>query len=106
MSLSENSGSIISQTVAENLIAAFDQRYSGEIISSFIGANHIKNILSQENCIGIRIYNGYDATNGKMSLIVVGVDKNEKELLDDGLIYDQMITCPPTCPVEGLFVKK
>ena len=106
MSLSENSGSIISQTVAENLIAAFDQRYQGEIISSFIGANHIKSILLQQDCIGIRIYNGYNAASGKMSLVLVGVDKDEKELLDDGLIYDDMITCPPTCPVEGLFVKK
>lgn len=106
MSLSENSGSVISQAVAQGLITAFDQRYQGEIISSFIGANHIKSILAQKDCIGIRIYNGYDATSGKISLVLVGVDKNEKELLDDGLIYDQMITCPPTCPVEGLFVKK
>lgn len=106
MSLSENSGSIFSQTVAESLITSFDQRFQGEIISSFIGANHVKSILAQKDCIGIRIYNGYDAVKGKISLIIVGVDKEQKDLLGTGLIYDDMITCPPTCPIDGLFPKK
>jgi hypothetical protein len=103
MTLDEKTGSQISPTTAKNLIKAFETKNPGEIISSFIGANHIKAILAQENCIGIRIYNGYDNGKGKICLTVVGVDTNEAELLDDGHIYDDMITCPPTCPINGLY---
>lgn len=103
MALNENTGSQISSTKAKDLIKAFEAKNPGEIISSFIGGNYIKAILAQNDCIGLRIYNGYDESNKKMSLVVVGVDKNEVELLADGFIYDDMATCPPTCPINGLY---
>lgn len=106
MLLDENTGSVISQEAAEKLIVAFDKKFSGEVISSYIGVNSINAILAQEGCIGVRIYNGYDVDKQKISLVLVGVDANEKELLGKGLIYDELLTCPPNCPVDGLFVKK
>ena len=62
----------------------------------------MKNILNQENCIGIRIYNGYDSVKEKISLVLVGVDEDEKELLGNNIIYDEMSTCPSMCPKDGL----
>lgn len=105
MALDANTGSIISRELAENLIKAYDDRFPGEVISSFIGSNNVMSILEQEGCIGIRIYNGYDVDNQITKLVLVGVDEEERELLDDGVIYDEIATCPPMCPIDGLFVK-
>ncbi|WP_333809336.1 hypothetical protein [Flavobacterium sp.] len=100
-----NTGSIITEEEAKTLITAFESKFPGEVTSSFIGANNVKNILEQENCIGVRIYNGYDDLNSKISLVLVGIDAEEKEILENGLIYDQVITCPPICPIDGLSKK-
>jgi hypothetical protein len=50
--------------------------------------------------MGIRIYNGYDDEKQKMSLVLVGVDESGKEILKDGIIYDDLRVCPPFCPTE------
>lgn len=106
MTLDPNTGSIITQTEAENLVKEFDVAFPNEIISSFIGKNNITTILSQEDCIGIRIYNGYDPVTKTIKLILVGVNSSEEDLLADGIIYDHMAVCPPVCPVNGLYTKK
>lgn len=105
MKLDVNTGSIITQEEAKALIKAFKAKFPGEVTSSFIGANNVKNILEQKNCIGVRIHNGYDEVNKKISLVLVGVDADEKEILEGGLIYDQVITCPPICSIDGLSKK-
>lgn len=105
MKLDVNTGSIITQEEAKALITAFESKFPGEVTSSFIGANNVKNILEQENCIGVRIYNGYDIVNEKISLVLLGVDEDEKEILENGIIYDRIETCPPLCPIDGLYVK-
>jgi hypothetical protein len=104
MGLDPNTGSIISKTRAKDLIKDFEAKFPNEIIGSFIGSNHINAVLAQKDCIGIRIYNGYDVKNEKISLIIVGVGKDEKELLDDGMIYDEMFTCPTNCSTNGLYL--
>lgn len=102
MKLDVNTGSIITQEEAKALITAFKTKFPGEVTSSFIGANNFKNILDQENSIGIRVYNGYDDVNKNISLVFVGVDSDEKDMLDDGIIYDRAALCPPLCPTGGL----
>lgn len=102
MKLDVNTGSIITQEEAKALIAAFKTKFPGEVTSSFIGANNFKKILDQENCIGIRVYNGYDDVNENISLVFVGVDTNETDMLDDGIIYDRAVLCPPSCQSGGL----
>lgn len=105
MSLNENTGGIITQQEAKVLAKSFDKRFPNEVTSSFIGSTNLKNLVNQNDCVGIRIYNGYDEAAGKISLIIVGVDSNEKDILENGLIYDRMVTCPPVCPIDGLLVK-
>lgn len=102
MALDVNSGGIISEQKAKELIAEFAIKFPGEVVSSFIGSENVNIILAQENCIGIRIYNGYDAIERKISLVLVGVDQYDHDILTGAIIYDKLITCPPTCPVEGL----
>jgi hypothetical protein len=99
MNIDPDTGSIISQQRAQDLVRAFDVRFPGQIVSSFIGANNVKEILNQEDCIGIRIYNGYNDTTNKISLVLVGVNSKGGDILDDGIIYDDMSVCPPVCPI-------
>lgn len=98
MKLDPNTGGIITKEEAKTLIAAFAKKFPGQVVSSFIGGDNVKKILEQNNCIGLRIYNGYDDVEQKISLVVVGVDTQEQDMLDAEIIYDQMATCPPFCP--------
>nr|WP_298655851.1 hypothetical protein [uncultured Flavobacterium sp.] len=102
MSLNPNTGSIITQEQAKTLIDAFAKKFPGEVVSSFIGGDNVKKILEQEDCIGLRIYNGYNDAEQKISLVVVGVNSNEEDMLENGIIYDRMALCPPICPKNGL----
>ncbi len=102
MKLDPNTGGIITKEEAKTLIAAFAKKFPGQVVSSFIGGNNVKKILEQDNCIGLRIYNGYDDVEQKISLVVVGVDTQEQDMLDGDIIFDKMATCPPICPTDGL----
>ena len=102
MKLNENVGSIITEEQAKELIGAFKVKFDGEVTSSFIGASNIRKILEQKNCIGLRIYNGYDDETQKLNLVIVGVDNEEKELLEEGMIIDKLLICPDYCPMDGL----
>ena len=102
MSLDPNTGSIITEEQARKMVSAFAEKFPKQIVSSFIGGNNVKKILEQENCIGIRIYNGYDTVAQKISLVLLGVDKDEQDILKNAIIYDQMAVCPPACPKNGL----
>lgn len=103
MDLNESTGAIISQEEAQKFIYAFREKFGDQVISSFIGSNHVRKIMCQEGCIGVRIYNGYNPEKESIALILVGVDEAGQDMLKSGLIYDYMATCPPTCPVDGLF---
>lgn len=98
MNLDPNTGSIISEEQAKKMIALFAEKFPKQTVSSFIGSDNVKKILEQEECIGIRIYNGYDEEAQKISLVLVGVNSNEEDILENGIIYDEMVTCPPACP--------
>jgi hypothetical protein len=102
MKLDPNTGSIITEAQAKELINNFNAKFPGEVVSSFIGVNPIKKIVDQENCIGIRVYNGYDAITQKLSLVMVGVDQEEQDILENGIIYDKLAICPPLCSKNGL----
>lgn len=101
MALDENSGGLISEQKAKELIAEFATQFPGEVVSSFIGSANVNIILEQQNCIGLRVYNGYDVVEKKISLVLVGVDHAGRDMLSSAIIYDKMVTCPPTCPIEG-----
>jgi hypothetical protein len=106
MDLNESTGAIISQEEAQKFIYAFREKFGEQVISSFIGSNNVRKIIYQEGCLGVRIYNGYNPEKESIALILVGVDEDGRDMLKSGLIYDEMETCPPNCPVEGLFPTK
>lgn len=101
MLLDENTGSVISLTEAQEYIAEFQKRFPDEIKASFIGANHINSVLAQEDCIGIRIYNGYNDKDERMNQVLVGVDTAENDMVS-GVILDRCAVCPPVCPTISI----
>lgn len=96
MEIDQNTGGEITLAEAQKYVSAFRTKYPNEVKAFFIGKTRVKKILDQENCIGIRIYNGYDADANRLNLVLVGVDDQGKDMTN-GVIMDQMKTCPSYC---------
>jgi hypothetical protein len=71
----------------------------GQVKGHYFGKADIEAILSQANCVGIRIYYANDDAGAKQ-LIVVGVLANEDDLYN-GMIAERSIKCPPVCGVNN-----
>ena len=56
-------------------------------------------ILAQKGCAGIRIYYGRDE-NGKMALVLVGIDANGNDMTA-GELDEFQFPCPPFCTDGG-----
>ncbi len=66
----------------------------GAVRGEFFGKNHLLNILQQPNCVGVRIYYGYDTNVSKPKMVIVGVDQYENDLCS-GIIAERGTMCPP-----------
>ncbi len=96
MSFNGTEGSFVTLREASGWTANYRATISsGDIIAHFFGTEKIKDILDQEDCVGIRIYYGID-DDGKKNLILVGAKANEDDLVD-GLILDRSVYCPAVC---------
>ncbi|RZJ71717.1 hypothetical protein [Flavobacterium sp.] len=96
----QNSGTVITKQEAKTYIDAFKVRYPNEVTAFFVGASKVDLILRQPNCIGIRIYNGYNTAESKMNQVLVGVNAQQQDM-SEGVIIERLITCPPYCPSSG-----
>jgi hypothetical protein len=94
---------------AANYRSTLEEPESGTL-AHYFGFEIIQQILSESDCVGIRIYYALD-DNGEKKLILVGVDSNGDNLLptaggrlaDDGnILADFSFPCPNTCPPSGL----
>ena len=94
--INPNSGSVISLNEAKELVSEFKKKFPKEIKDLFVGMNHVNDILSQDGCIGIRIYNGYSETHDRLSHVLVGVDENGNDMTS-GILVDRMVPCPTMC---------
>lgn len=101
MALDENTGKQISLTEAQGYVSEFQRKYPDEAKAFFVGTNKVNSILVQEDCIGIRIYNGYDIKEERMNQVLIGVDTHENDM-KDGVILDDLAVCPPYCPINSL----
>jgi hypothetical protein len=99
MSFTPQDGKVITLLEAQELIADFKTNYPNEINSFFVGCEHVEHILVQEDCIGIRIINGFDSRTEKTTKVLVGVDNHGNDM-DAGLIVDKLVPCPPVCPTN------
>ena len=71
----------------------------------FVGLEKVNLILKQDNCIGVRIYDGYNAKTGEENRVIVGVDKAGEDM-EDGIIIEELMPCPTDCPKSSSLIKK
>lgn len=72
-----------------------DAAESNAIQGSFFGKSALQRILDQGGCVGIRIYYAQE-DDGTPTLVLVGVDENEDDLID-GELAEFGVPCPPRC---------
>ncbi len=70
-----------------------DANPSNAVKGHFYGKDAIQAILTQSDCVGIRIYYAID-DNGAKQLVIVGTDANENDLYN-GLLAERGLPCPP-----------
>lgn len=104
MEINEQSGSVISLKQAQEFSFSYQESVPFGIISYYAGRDKINLILNQENCIGLRIYMGYNAVLEQNNLVVVGVDNLQQDLTS-GIILEELVTCPPICPKDSALIK-
>lgn len=100
MAINSNSGSEISLKDGVVLTKQFQQKFPKEIKASFIGIDTINLILKQPECVGIRIYNGYDVVLERLAPVLVGVKADGRDMTD-GIILDKGLPCPQYCDSES-----
>lgn len=104
MTIDNNTGTVITVDDAVNYTHTFQENNPDAIKSFFVGINKVNRVLGQDDCIGIRIYNGYDTQTGKNNLVLVGVDKDGEDITA-GVIIEYLIPCPKDCPKNSVLIK-
>lgn len=97
MSVDANSSAVITLTEAISYTHTFQSGNPGAIKSYFVGINKLNLILAQDNCIGVRIYNGSVVGSNEIKLVLVGVDNNGEDMTT-GTILQELVLCPSMCP--------
>lgn len=67
----------------------------GQTISAIFEKEIISQILNQEGCEGIKIYNALNEDN-KITFVLVGYNKDFNDM-KDGYIADKAAICPEQC---------
>jgi len=76
-----------------------DSVNEGDFLGGYFGKSAISEILNQDDCVGIRIYNAIDGDE-KYTYVVVGVTADNKDLTD-GDLAEYVVGCPPRCPKDS-----
>jgi len=88
-------GAHISLGDASVLTANHRAANPGQVLAHFFGKNILQEILTQDGCVGIRIYLGQDES-GTSKLVIVGADSGGNDMID-GVIGDFAYPCPSHC---------
>lgn len=70
------------------------------VLSYLYREEAVRQLLEQEGCAGIRMYNGLDGQNQRQ-LILVGVAVDGTDMTE-GVIIAEAAPCPPICTVSPL----
>lgn len=72
---------------------------AGDAKAEYFGKQSLISLLSQNACVGVRIYYGVDADNVK-KLVLVGVDAEGNDLYE-GDLMERGVLCPPICSADN-----
>ncbi|KUF46474.1 hypothetical protein AS361_04890 [Myroides marinus] len=105
MKITSQSGEVITLEEAIKYTSLFQKQNPNAINSYFIGIEKLQELLKQNNCIGMRIYPGINNQTEQSNLVLIGVDKNGVDI-SEGVILEELITCPPLCPNESSLLNR
>jgi len=91
-----NSGEFISLAQAISYVEAFRKFDPDGIHAYNVDGSKLQQVLDQQDCVGVRIYNGYDEAEKRINLVIIGVDSGNRDM-DNGLILEKFSICPPNC---------
>lgn len=86
-------------TAARGLIASSKRANPGQPSAAAITRPALEALLAQSGCSGVRMYYG-QKPDGVRTLVLVAMDEMGNDL-DEGLIMDQVIPCPPFCAMDS-----
>jgi len=93
---------VISLDAAKKMTDNFQKSASSaDLVAGYFGKSIYEKILSQKNCVGIRIYNAKEEA-GTPVFVLVGVDANGNDIAS-GVVGEDIIPCPPFCGKDGGF---
>ena len=100
MPFTKDEGTFITLAEATSWTANYrgSQYYNG-LKTQFYGKAKIAQITAQAGCTGVRVYYAIDSTDVPV-LILIGTDINGNDL-QNGLILERGVSCPPNCGGGG-----
>lgn len=104
MEIDKNTGEVITLKKAIDFTHSSQTRNPDELKSFFVGINKLNLILEQKDCVGLRIYNGYNTVTQKNNLVLVGVDEKGEDITN-GVILENLNPCPVYCPKSSPLIK-
>src|SRR5690554_807316 len=105
MATDKNMGEIITLEEAIDFTHSFQTRNPNELKSFFVEINKLNLILEQKDCVGLRIYNGYNTETQKNNLVLAGADEKGEDITN-GIILENLNPCPPDCPKSSPLIKR
>lgn len=97
MPVNAQTGDPIDLQTASDWTRNYRNANPGQIIAHGFGSDIIQDVLSQTDCVGMRIYYAIN-DSGEKSLIIVGVDGAGNDM-ENGVIADFSNPCPISCSV-------
>lgn len=94
MAFNGTEGELISLKDGAAMTAAYRSANPGGMRGHFFGREVLNQILSQEGCMGIRMYYGINE-EGVQQLIIVGANSEEQDLT--AMVADVSVGCPYRC---------
>jgi hypothetical protein len=96
MSFTGNEDHSITLADAAEMTARFrDNMPWDDTIAEFFGKSALLAILNQEDCVGIRLYFGFD-DQMRPSMVAVGAKANQDDLVN-GYLAERALKCPIYC---------
>jgi hypothetical protein len=96
MSFNGNEGEFVTLNDASRWTANYRNTIQpGDTIAFAAGKEKLIELLTQDECLGARIYYAIK-DDGEKNLVIVGVDENGDDM-ENGLIMDYLIKCPIYC---------
>lgn len=94
MAFNGNEGGIITLQEGAAMTGKYRDENPNEIIAHFFGNDKLKQLMTQEGAVGLRMYYGIDE-HGEKQLVLVAADADQNDLLD--LVLDLSHPCPNWC---------